>query len=237
MKKNLNVILPCCVIGSLLLTQSVQSQITTVELQGVGDQTSDQAPVTTETFDEMSVGTVPSSTSVLGGAASLTGGYVYGANQYGGAGGIGNFFFVGTETGTSASHSATLTFNTPQNYFGMWWSALDGGNSLTVTADGTPYTFTESSLETSYPALAGSSYLGNPNGNVGGASDPGEDFFYIGFLGSDITSVEFDNGSGSGFEMDNFSILAPTVPDMPGTLSLLSLGLSGLAAFGRRFRK
>ena len=45
------------------------------------------------------------------------------ANVFGGAGGIGNYVSVGTTP-------VTLTFTTPQRYFGLWWSAGDPRNVL-----------------------------------------------------------------------------------------------------------
>jgi hypothetical protein len=54
-----------------------------------------------------------------------------------------------------------------------------------------------------------------------------------------ITFVEFTDGNetSTGFEIDNFSVLAPTAPDATSSPALLGPGRSGSPPSDRRFRK
>jgi len=218
------------------LAGAANAQIS-VTAEAPGDETSIVPGVITETFNEFSPGPV-STTGISTAIGTLAGGYIFGANEYGGAGGTGDFYAIGKEIGTQTTFPGILTFNGPQSYFGIWWSAADAQNSLTFYHGSTPIeTFTSAEIT----AGLSSAYLSNPSGTFAG-QDKGEDFVYLNFdvtSGSPITSVQFNDGNetSTGFEMDNFSILAPKVPDVPNSLTLLGLGLSGLTAFGRRFRK
>jgi hypothetical protein len=251
--------IPVCLLAGLAFTPSLRASTSfaydgfSVVQQNPGSYNTTQPGTITENFSEFSTGAVSTSPgiSVLGGAATLTGGNIFGQNEYGGTGSPGNFYVIGDETGTVTTSPGALTFHTPQSFFGMWWSAADAQNELQFYNGSTLLATFVSSEPSGSPATTGanitqglgSSYQGNPSGTGPySGQDSGEDFVYLDFtdtVGS-FTSVVFTDGNSStGFEMDNFSILArsSSVPDMPGTLSLLGLGLSGLAAIGRRFRK
>jgi hypothetical protein len=255
MKKQ-SLILSVCLLGGLMIMPSLQAASSftydgfNVVQENAGMTTTTVAGATTETFNEFSTptsaGTPVSGLSVLGGAATLTGGSLFPADEYGGAGG-GNFYNVGSQISAGPTTSpGTLTFNTPQTFFGMLWSAADGLNEVQFYNGSTLLgTFVSSEPGTS-PLKGGditqglsSAYEGNPSGPFAG-QDGGEYFAYVDFTDDNalpITSVVFSDGNEStGFEMDNFSIVAST-PDAAGTMTLLGLGLGGLAVLGRRFRK
>jgi hypothetical protein len=229
------VLLCASVIG---LADAANAQIS-VTPEAPGDETSIVPGVITETFNEFSTGPVSTTTGLATSIGTLTGGYIFAANEYGGAGGTGNFYAIGKEVGVQTTFPGILTFNGPQTYFGLWWSATDPQNSLTFYNGATPIeTFTSAEITA---GLSGA-YLSNPSGTFAG-QDKGEDFVYLNFdvtSGAPITSVQFNDGNetSTGFEMDNFSIIAPSkVPDAASTLTMLGLGSAGLTALGRRFRK
>jgi hypothetical protein len=236
MKLNRNWQLPCTLAGSLLLTVTAYSQVTfTAENPGI--QTTTVAGATIENFESLSPGAVTSYSSSIG---TFTGGEIVAANKFGGAGGTGNYFAVGSESGTT---SATLTFSSPQDYLGMWWSAGDSGNVLKFY-DGTTLlsTFNVGSI---IPSLT-SAYYGNPNSAFLG-QDLGEPFEYLDFTGvagQQFTSVEIDNAStGTGFEVDNLAISdtvttppghpVPTIPDTANTGALFVSAVTALFGFAR----
>jgi PEP-CTERM motif len=211
-----------------------------VSVDNPGVQSSTVAGATTETFDGSSPGTYSSLNTAVGTVTSASGGKfaIVQADIFGGAGGSGNYFSVGAQSGSAAP--ATLTLNGPQAYFGFWWSAGDflnqvsfySGNQL-LGSFNTQFVF--NALE-SLPN--GSQYFDNPNN--GGA--PGQAFAYMNFIGTNgttITSVVFENSgsTASGFESDNWSI-SPTAPNpIPGTIIVggistpepSSLTLAGIA--------
>ena len=141
--------------------------------------------------------------------------------MYGGAGGTGDYLALGAQSGSASPVS--LTFNGPQSYFGMWWSAADVNNTLKFYSGSTLLeTYTTASVFTGID----SSYYGNPTPNFLG-QDSGEPFAYLNFngtLGTTFTSVVISNAgsTGTGFESDNFSIAGVPEPS--------SLVLGGMAA-------
>ena len=205
MKTNLNRIFGCCLGGGLLFAQAVHAQLTFTN-ENAGVQATTVPGVTTETFDSLSTGAVTTYTDSIG---TFTGGSIHAADIFGAAGGTGNYYVIGSQSGTL---SATLTLTTPEDYFGMWWSAGDSGNHLEF--------YDGATLIGSYDvgnALSGlpSGYNGNPNNG----GDSGEPFAYLDLTTSgatQITSIVFTNlDLSSGFEMDNFSVL-PTQITPPG---------------------
>ena len=199
-----------------------------------GSQSSLVAKVTTENFDSFKTGIKTSLTTAVG-SISSPGLAIDAADQYGGAGGTGNFIVVGAQSGQT---SMTLTLNGAQAYFGFWWSAADSLNKIQFySSDQLIGTF-DSAMAS---GALGSGYLGNPNNG----QDSSEKFAYLNFFGSNGTTFDkivFSNAStGTGFESDNWSVLATAVtPQYPGNPisgftavpepSSMILCLSGLVA-------
>ena len=204
--------------------------------------------VVTESFDgfpkEITSG--PLSTAVGTFSSGLA---IVPANQYGGAGGSGEYAAVGVESGTT---STTLTLNGPQSYFGFWWSAADANNTVQFYSGSTLVgTFNSA---TALGALSASGYYGDPASGFHG-QDSTEKFAYLDVNGTDgttITSVVFGNSGGTGFELDNLSVEADpaastgqAIPDgitgaVPEPSSVVLTGsalLLGVAATLRSRRK
>ena len=120
-------------------------------------QASSVPSITTETFDALTPGIY--STSVVGAIGTYVGTStipfaIVGADSYGGAGGSGRYFAVGSESGSAGA--VVLDLSSEENYFGFWWSAGDSQNSVTFLQDGTPLaTFTTANLVTLLPRSAG----------------------------------------------------------------------------------
>ena len=216
--------------------------------EAAGVQASTIAGVTTENFNEAPVGIYPvtNQPSVIGTFTS-PGIAIVAANQYGGAGGTGTYFAIGAQSKTT---TATLTFNGAQSYFGFWWSAADSLNAVDFYSGGK---LLGSFSAASALAALGSAYNGNPNGSFNGTNDPSEKFAYLNITGTNGTTIDqvvFRNSStATGFEADNFSILAGptsvsgtpinggiTVPE-PSSLAMVSIvGLAGAGTWFRRRR-
>lgn len=174
------------------------------------------------------------------------------ANQYGGAGGRGNYFTVAAPF---SSTSSTLSFTTPQRYFGFWLSALDRNNQLSF--------YSGSALLSSFSAQDvlnfinrqpdAQKYLGNPNSNFLGQDGP-EPFAYLNFFASpENPTVTFDRivfsnskTTGTGFEADNFTIAtsysstsgkAVAVPFEPSPTGGAVALIVGYVAHSLRFKR
>ena len=180
--------------------------------------------------------------------SSYTGAYtIPAANEYGGAGGTGHFIDV-------TDNSYTLTFSTTGDipgvdYFGLWFSALDGGNELTFYNGTTVlYTFNAQSFISLVGACSGSNpFCGNPNNRT---EDSGEQFAFLNFFyegagpGDYITSIKFTETTSAGFESDNHTeaYLNPPNPSgtvfegapEPGSMTLLGIGAAVVIGLKRR---
>lgn len=145
--------------------------------------------------------------------SSITGTYsgsynILAANQFGGAGGTGNYI--------STSGTYTLTLSSNANYFGLWFSALDAGNQLSFYNGNTLlYTFTAATYQAAVGACTGSNaYCGNPNTAFKG-QDSGEQFAFLNFYDTNGTfnKIVFSEAvPTSGFESDNHSIALLSTP-------------------------
>ncbi|WZO98465.1 PEP-CTERM sorting domain-containing protein [Isosphaeraceae bacterium EP7] len=206
--------------------------VLTAEAAGV--QASQVSGVTTVNFNSQSSGTYSSLVTSIG-TINSPGLAIVGANAYGGAGGNGKYFAIGAQSGST---TATLTLNSSQSYFGFWWSAADPQNKIEFLSGGS--VVAQFNPTTALGSLS-SAYLGNPNNNL----DGGEKFAYLnlyGTQGSSFDQIRFTNQSqGSGFESDNWSVLAASTPPSgttipggvtsvpePSTLVLSAFGVIGL---------
>ncbi len=196
-----------------------------VSYEAAGVQASTMSGVITETFDELKPGSF-SSIKTLGGTLSgLPSFEVVKADEFGGAGGTGNYFAVGAQSGTTAA-ALSFQLTNPQTYFGFWFSAIDSRNSVELLSAGNV-------VETLSAATVDSSLSSAYNGNPNSGADSGEKFAFVNFTATGDTTfdqIRFMNAStATGFEADNFTIKGTSVPE-PSSIVMASIG--GLIAAG-----
>ncbi len=207
--------------------------------------------VGTENFNEQSTGSGKSFTTDYGTGGTITGTYVNAqintADQYGGAGGTGNYAVTFASNGGYQVNLST-TLSTGVNYFGFWLSALDAGNEVSFYKNGVDvYDFTPQQVIAALGSCYGSTpnpYCGNPNSAFSG-QDSGEQFVFVNFydLAGSFDSIHFSEGAagyGGGYESDNHTVGYVTaetgiqVPE-PASIVLFAGGVAGLLALRRRF--
>jgi hypothetical protein len=206
----------------------------TFNVETAGVEATSVTLVTTETFNAIPTGLYSSLSTSVGTLSTSGSAAIIVADVFGGAGGTGNYFALGAQSGSS--DPVTLTFSGPQSYFGFWWSAGDVNNTFQLL-NGTTVLATYNTA--SAFAGLGAPYFGNPSPpNQGG--DSGEPFAYFNFNGTGgtmFTSVVFSNNgsTGTGFEADNFSI--KSVPEPSSLILSGSAALIGGLALLRRRRQ
>ena len=178
-----------------------------------GSESSTVSGVTTESFNSTGAGVYTSLATTVG-TLSSPGLDIVSANQYGGAGGTGNYFAIGAEGGQT---SAILTLNAPQAYFGIWWSAADALNQIEFLSGGQVVgTFNS----TAALGSLSSAYFSNPSGG----GDSSEKFAYLNFIatgGTTFNQIELLNtNTSTGFESDNWSVTSTQLNpgSYPGTV-------------------
>jgi len=214
-------------LGTLLAASvSILSAGTIITEEAPGQTTSTVAGATNiVTFNALSAGAFSGSTSI--GTYTKGGTIVSPGDEF--SGDASNYIAVGSQSGGAGSYS--VGFNGQQTYFGFLWNALDSSNSFTLFDNGTAVLTLNSSNFTGLAA----GYLGNPSTKFKG-QDGSEDFFFINIFATGntvFTSATFSNGGNTGFETDNHTLLASTVPE-PSTYGMLFAGLSALGFVARR---
>lgn len=160
-------------------------------------------------------------------------------NQYGGAGGEGQYAVAGLGVGESYS----ISFSSGINYFGYWLSALDAGNHLEFFSNGTSLGVFNPTDVLAFVGPDGShynggAYYGNPNGVFNNDPNDDEPYVFVNFYLEDPAQT-FDQivfyqaeGSTAGYESDNHTIglwkeqggtEVPAVPE-PATWAMLIAG-------------
>ena len=230
-----------------LMSPSAKADSFTATYLAAGVQTPTGITNNYETFNSKPTGSGALTTTFNG--SSVTGTYsgnytVAAAGQYGGAGGSGNYIYA------ARNSSYTLTLSANENYFGLWFSALDLGNQLQFYEDNNLlYTFTPAN----YVALVGAcpttapkpNFCGNPNAAFLN-QDSREQFAYLNFYDTTgvFNKIVFTETNSDGqFESDNQAVAMVNGPIVgtpisvtpePSSIALLGTGMLSVAGLVRR---
>ena len=194
-----------------------------------------------EDFESLALGN-STNTSFANGIGVMSTAKIEAANQYGGAGGSGNYLRGGS----------TITFNEAQSYMGFWWSAGDGTNSIELFGEddaslGFYSTALVSDFISALPQTERDAYRGNPNQQFLGQNS-GEYYSYLNFFGTGGTKIKKVALSGVNFESDNFAFSkaaksttgeilsgeATDVPEPTAVMGLLATAAVGVVSVRRR---
>ena len=221
-----NLLISAAVIGGLVGSAGYASAATNFvvsyegEAAGVETTTATFSTGGVETFDSLATGTSLQSyttnfgTSGVG--STITGTYAAGgsgiqinaANEFGGAGGTGNYAVAFQNTPYSLTLSSDIKGGV--NYFGYWLSALDAGNFVTFynAAGNVIFTFNPQDVINAVNLSANPSlYYGNPNGNYAGQDKP-EAFIFVNFFDTtgSFSKISFTESGTGGYESDNHTV-------------------------------
>jgi PEP-CTERM motif len=180
--------------------------------------------------------------SFAGGIGTMDVALIEAANQYGAAGGSGNYLRGGS----------TITFDEAQAYMGFWWSAGDGTNSIELFGeDDASLGFYSTALVSDFintlSQAERDAYSGNPNQQFLNQNS-GEYYSYLNFFGTGGTKIKKVTLSGVNFESDNFAFSetaksttgrvlsgeANEVPEPTSILALMAVAAVGTASVRRR---
>ena len=228
-------------IGGMSGTAHADAFYLNYEAPGVEASTATFSVVGVETFNGLSSGQSFTTDFGTGGAiqATYSAVQINNADEYGGAGGTGQYPVAFHDTPYSLHFISSPTL-LPHgvNYFGYWLSALDAGNQVTFYKNGVEV----GSLSPGdvLARLGGNpAYFGNPNSNFAGR-DGGEPFAFINFYDEtgNFNEVRFTQSTGGGgYESDNHTVGYYTsiggAPE-PATWALL---LTGFGLVGANLRR
>ncbi len=207
-----------------------------------------------ETFDTQTLGYNSSFTTDFGTSGAISGTYsgaqILNADQYGGAGGGGQYAVTFSDTGYSLDLTSTIPGGV--NYFGYWLSALDRGNTVSFYSGGhLLFTFDPTDVINAVNAHSNpSQYYGNPNSPYTGQNH-GEPYIFVNFFndhGSFDKVVFAENPQVGGYESDNHTVghfltkgtgtvvPIPGVPE-PASWALLIAGFGMIGVAQRRRRE
>ncbi|MEH2458744.1 Npun_F0296 family exosortase-dependent surface protein [Nostoc sp.] len=233
------------VLSLATLTRPAMASSFTVSIENAGVQNAQLSNLVNahvQTFDAQTAGYSATGFQSNDGTTNV-GSYkntlIQNADQYGGAGGTGEYFDV--NAGISGQTVSTLNLANPESYFGLWWSAGDANNVLTFLSQGNVVQTITTADVASY--IAGSankaSYYGNPNSTFKG-QDSGEPYAFINFydVAGTFDQVQFSNIGGSGFESDNHTVatgykgitgnvVVAAVPESSSLLGVFVIGFVG----------
>ena len=207
----------------------------------------------TTNFGTSGAGSTITGTYTAGGGKGIQ---INSADQYGGAGGKGNYIVAFPNTPYSLTLNSDIKGGV--NYFGYWLSALDKGNFVTFYGEQgqTLFTFNPQDVINAVNLSANPSlYYGNPNSSFKG-QDKQEPFIFVNFFDTtgSFSKISFsEQNNGGGYKSDNHTVgnyetmgqgtvvnLTNSVSGVPepSTWAMMLLGFGGLGFAGyRRSRK
>ena len=165
-----------------------------------------------EGFESVPLSGSENFTTDFGTGGTITGRYsdvqVINADQYGGAGGSGQYAVTFGTGGYALDLTSTVRGGV--NYFGYWLSALDRGNTVSFYASGRLlFTFNPQDVITAVNANPDpAQYYGNPNAPYAGANS-GEPYIFLNFFndtGHFDRVVFSENPQQGGYESDNHTV-------------------------------
>ncbi|WP_326533550.1 Ig-like domain-containing protein [Pseudorhodoferax sp.] len=204
--------------AAFLGASGASAQSVGMYLSPPGEQASTVPGAVTENFDRGAGPLAPSGSWAVGNYTA-TGGQLMEADDYGGAGGAGQYLSPNSPVAT-----ISVTFPVPRRYVGFWWSAGDATNVIALydANDQLLATYTADSLEAAVAGAgnltaidgtpyAKSAYYGNPNPPPGRVLT--EAFGYVNLLveGSTARIARIDI-SGERFELDNLAAADNATP-------------------------
>ncbi|MHC5595479.1 MAG: Npun_F0296 family exosortase-dependent surface protein [Nostoc sp.] len=236
------------VLSLATITRPAMATSFTVSIENAGQQTANYSNLlnyNVDTFNGETPGYSATGLTWKNGSATV-GTYkntlIENADQYGGAGGTGQYFDVDTNRSGGQQTVSTLNLTTPQSYFGLWWSAGDANNKLTFLSQGqVVQTLTTADVVSYIANLPNkSSYYGNPNSPT---QNTGEPYAFINFydVGGTFDQVQFTNVGGTGFESDNHTVatgyksitgnvVVKAIPESSSVLGVFAIGFVGAAS-------
>jgi hypothetical protein len=220
--------LPLTVIASLVLASHANAAPVIVSFEAPGIQNTTVALTTKaiETFDSFTPGYKEPLSAPFGGGA-LHGIYdktfIVAANQYGGAGGAGNYNLVQTTSVLTVAGGTA-------DFFGLWATALDGGNTVSFFKEG----INVGSVKLTDYALP-DTYKGNPTEPYLG-QDPSEIFAFFNIVvPGGFDRVDLVENGGGGFENDNQTIGTVAAAPEPAIWMMMIIGF-GMVGTAMRLR-
>jgi hypothetical protein len=220
---------------------AAQAAVTvTYEAPGVQNTTKSLQSSGVETFSGRSGG---SFTTNFGGSP-YTGRYdnvqVLNADQYGGAGGSGQYGAAFDQNG----FSLTLTGgpSSGANYLGFWWSGVDWGNAVELFSNGVSIFRLSAAdvMASTVGADANWAYKGNPN-EAFKDWNYGERYAFVNLTSDQTFDKIVFTGHNGGFETDNhtvgFAALDGGAVPEPAVWALMISGFFGAGTMLRRSRR
>jgi hypothetical protein len=243
--------------GSL---SSAFSQIQ-IRFEAPGVQSTSTSGASVASFDGLTVGNSYSSIPLPAGSGGPSGNFttsasttwVRAADQFGGAGGTGNYVVAGA----GGPGSFTLTLSNTSSYLGFWLSGMDNSNQVEFFKSGNSVGIfnaaqvTDSGLlqNSVWDSITQTGHKGNPNSvSPATVQNSTEYYAFINFYAEDTAhqfdTVVFTQLGGGGLEIDNISLFSNLIDSsnrtgtiignvpapVPEPMGMLAAGMGVLAA-------